>query len=208
MSYIDTNNDTTCSAGIVEGDCQQHKDFVDENHGHVLTDNLRIITVSKLRKFVSKGPNFREAKSINWNKCEREIEIGLYSSKEPMISTNPKVTTEEFIGRKRKILQEVDNKIFSLKVHKTNPVLKQDKVIEYLNELHEKYVFVPIDKAADNVAKICQKYYFIVILKETGILDAGNETYKKINQNQEETIQVNLEYNTHLKLYICPNFFT
>ena len=63
--------------------------------------------------------------------------------------------TEAFAEWKRKILQEVDNKIISLKhqikVHKTNPVLKQDAVIEYLHELHEKYALVPIDKAANNI---------------------------------------------------------
>ena len=37
-------------------------------------------------------------------------------------------------------------------------------------------------------------------MKEIGILDAGNETYEKINKNQEEIIQDNLEYNTRLKL--------
>ena len=36
-------------------------------------------------------------------------------------------------------------------------------------------------------------------MKEIGILDAGNETYEKINKNQEETIQDNLEYNARLK---------
>ena len=49
---------------------------------------------------------------------------------------------------------EVDNKIISLKYrikfHKTNPVLKQDAVVEYLNEL-QKCIFVPIDKAASNI---------------------------------------------------------
>ena len=30
--------------GTVERDCQQDKDFVDENHGHILTSDLRIIT--------------------------------------------------------------------------------------------------------------------------------------------------------------------
>ena len=86
--------------------------------------------------------------SINWNKCKKETEIGLDSSIERIISINPKLTKEEFVQWERKILQEVDNKIISLKhrikVHKTNPVLKQDTVIEYLNEVHEKYVFVPI----------------------------------------------------------------
>ena len=36
VSSIDINDDITFGAGIVECDCQQHKDFVDENHGHVL----------------------------------------------------------------------------------------------------------------------------------------------------------------------------
>ena len=79
-------------------------------------------------------------------------------------------------------------------------MLKQDAVIEYLNELLEKYVLVPIDKATNNIAMICKKYYITVILKEIGILDAGNKTYEIIYKNQEGVIQGNLEYNTHLKL--------
>ena len=100
---------------IVECDCQQHKDFVDENHGHVLTGDLRIITNSKLRKLVSKGPSFCEAISINWNKCKRKIEIGLDSGIEQIVSTNPKVMMEEFVDWKRNILQDVDSKIISIK---------------------------------------------------------------------------------------------
>ena len=56
-------------------------------------------------------------------------------------------------------------------------MLKQDAVIEHLHELHKKYVLFPIDKAANNIAIICKKYYGTVILKKIGILDAGNETY-------------------------------
>ena len=156
-----------------------------------------------MRKLVGKGPNFREAMSINWNKCKKEIQIGLDSSMERIVSTNPKVTMKEFVDWKRKILQQVHNKTISLKhrikVHKINPILKQDALIECLNELHEKYVLVPIDKAANNIAIICKKYYVTVILKEIGILGAGNETYEKFNKNQVEIIQDNLEYNTHLK---------
>ena len=79
-------------------------------------------------------------------------------------------------------------------------MLKQDAVIEYLHELHKKYALVQIDKAANNIAIICKKYYVTVILKEIGILDAGNKTYAKINKNQEEIIHDNLQYNTCLKL--------
>ena len=157
-----------------------------------------------MKKIVSKGPNFREAMSINCNKCKREIEIGLDSGIERIISTNLKVTTAEFVEWKRKILQAVDNKIISvkhrIKVHKTNPVLKQDAVIEYLNELHKKYVFVPADKAANNIAIISKNYYATVILKQSRILDARNKRHEKINKNQEEIIQDSLEYNARLKL--------
>ena len=44
VSSIGTNDDRTYGTGIVERDCQQHKDFADENHGHVLTGDLKIIT--------------------------------------------------------------------------------------------------------------------------------------------------------------------
>ena len=37
VSSIDTNDDITYTISIVDCDCQQHKDFVDENYGHVLT---------------------------------------------------------------------------------------------------------------------------------------------------------------------------
>ena len=165
---MDINDNKTYSTGIVEFDCHKHKDFVDENHGHVLTGDLIIITNSKLEKLVSKGPNFRETMLINWNKCKREIEIDLDSSIERIILTNPKVTTEEFIEWKRKILQEVDNRIISLKhrinVHKANLVLKQDTITEYLNELHEKFVFVQFDTVASNIAIICEKYYKLMSL--------------------------------------------
>ena len=46
---------------------------------------------------------------------QKKIEIGLDSSIEKIVSINPKVTMEEFVDWKRKILQEVDNKIISLK---------------------------------------------------------------------------------------------
>ena len=45
----------------------------DPHHGHVVTGDLRIIENSKLRKLFSKGPNYRENKTINYHKCKTEI---------------------------------------------------------------------------------------------------------------------------------------
>ena len=49
---------------------------------------------------------------------KKKIEIALDSSTEQLVSTNPKVTMEEFVEWKRKIFQEFDFKIISLK-HRT-----------------------------------------------------------------------------------------
>ena len=74
---------------------------------------------------------------------------------------------EEFVTWKKKILQEVNNKIISLKyrinVHKTNSVLKQGTVIEYLNELNKKYAIVLTGMSANNVPIICKKDNVTVI---------------------------------------------
>ena len=106
LSSIDTNDDITNGTGIVKCDCQQHKDFVDENHGHVLTGDLKIITNSKLKKLVSKGADFVPM-TINWNKCKREIDIALDSSIERVVSTNPKVTMEKFVDWKKKFFKNL-----------------------------------------------------------------------------------------------------
>ena len=73
---------------------------------------------------------------------------------------------------------------------------KHNSVIEY--ELHQNYILFLIGKAPNSIAIICKKYYDTVLLKEIGILDAGNEMHKKIKKNQEE----NSECSTRLKLSI------
>ena len=69
------------------------------------------------------------------------------------------------------------NKIISLehriKVYKTNCV-KTGRTNWIFTWSTRK---VPINKAANNIAIICKKCYVTIILKEIGILDAGNERY-------------------------------
>ena len=43
--------------------------FCDTNHKHIVTGDLSIISNNKLRKLFSKGPNYRENVTINYNNC-------------------------------------------------------------------------------------------------------------------------------------------
>ena len=56
-------------------------------------------------------------------------------------------------------------------------MLKNPKIISYLNILEEQYAICPIDKAANNIAFICKKYYVQVLRKELGLLNTTSNTY-------------------------------
>ena len=53
--------------------------FKDPVHNHVVTGDLRIIENSKLRKLLSKGPNYRENKFLNYRKCLSAVESAIDS---------------------------------------------------------------------------------------------------------------------------------
>ena len=70
---------------------------------------------------------------------------------------------DSLLAWKNKVVEKFDIKISSLrnriKIHKTNPVLKNTDTVEYLQSVQDRYVLVPIDKASNNVAFICRTYY-------------------------------------------------
>ena len=51
--------------------------FCDPYHQHIVTGDLNIVQNSKLRKLFSKGPNYREKKTLNYSKCSKEIDFSL-----------------------------------------------------------------------------------------------------------------------------------
>ena len=112
------------------------------------------------------------------------------------------IKPEHLADWKNKVLELVDLDIEKLKrkikKQRTNPVLKQPEVVNYLNLFHEKYVMTPIDKASSNVSVICKRYYVEVILKEIGILGDGSETYEKADRSKEEIIDENQVYSEKL----------
>ena len=203
VNSINTNDLESYGTGITSCDCH-NSEFVNDHHGHIVTGDLRIIRNEKLRKLISKGPNYREPKTINWKKCRDGIAEGLAECMCRMASSNKTVKEADMISWRDMILQKVDAKITSLKrkitIHKTNPVLKQPDVVQHLEELHQKYVFVPIDKAANNVAIICKKHYVEVILKEVGATTSSSDTYTMINKPKNEIIEDNIQYSKKIRL--------
>ena len=58
-----------------------------------------------------------------------------------------------------------------------------------LKKLHDRDVICPIDKAANNVAVICKKFYALVLMKELGLIsNNNNNTYNTVTGNTEDEI--------------------
>ena len=169
-------------------------EFCDPHHKHVITGDLRIVSHQKLRKLLTRGPNFREAKTLNYNKCKKEIAASLEEAIDSL-AVKYGLNKSDFVPWKGKILHHVDQRIRILKGKKvpsaTKPVLEDEDAVAALSDLHSKFVVVPIDKASNNVAIICKRYYIQKLLNEVGVPGDISPTYKMSGRNTEDVIADN-----------------
>ena len=73
----------------------------------------------------------------------------------------------------------------------TKPVLQDEDVIASLAEIHRKFVVVPIDKASNNVALICKRFYIQNLLNEVGVPGNASPTYKLSEEDPDNIIHNN-----------------
>ena len=183
-------------------------EFTDPNIGHIITGNLKIIKNPKLRKLLAKGPNYREPKSINYNRCIKEIDIALDKCIKKM-ANKYKITITEFQLWKQMIIDKAKNKSKKdSKLNKqkiTKPTLKNPDVIKYLDAFKDKFVITPIDKATNNIACICKRHYILRILEEIGFLGTPTPTYNITKRHPEEIIFNNFEICRRLKIETTEN---
>jgi len=82
-------------------------------------------------------------------------------------------------------------------------ILNKPEIRNYLQELHDRYVFVPTDKASNNIAVICKYYYIKVLLKEIGLFDNKQKSaYISISENSQAIITQHVKNMEEVKLNI------
>ena len=193
----DEINFTLCSETNAPFPCScSGSTFCDPHHGHIVTGDLRIIQNPKLRKLLTKGPNYRENKTINYSKCAKEINDSLDLCVSNLASKY-KMQISSFDNWLTLIKRKVADKVRQLKStvvpQQTKPVLQDENVIRYLADFHKRYVLVPIDKVSNNIAIICKQFYVMRLLKEVGVLDNPDITYQLSNANKIDIINNNME---------------
>ena len=171
--------------------------FSDNHHGHIVTGDLRVIENDKLRKLLSKGPNFREPTFLNFGKCLQSVHTGIIEFVEKTVTKlNLKKGSPD--PWKNELLRIVRNKVSSLK-NKVKPAvvkstLKDPEVRKYLDDIHSKFVLVPIDKASNNIAIICKQFYITRLLQEVGLCNTTSNTYSLDSSSAVDVVNTNIDF--------------
>ena len=170
--------------------------FKDKDHGHIITGDLRIVTNNKLRKIISKGPKYRLPMSIKWDQAKTSL-INSINNLIEELSNKLGISNAAFTQWKMIIIEEIDGRISKLKnSYKQRQFNQQNHndTLKHLDLLHQNFVLVPIDKASNNIAFVCKKFYVEVLLKEFGILGNNNFTYQRVNINKNDIINQHVSY--------------
>ena len=136
--------------------------------------------IQQIKEIAMKRSQMQEPVSINFSNCKTEIKNTLtkfysdWCNKKWVPVKCFKQWVSLFIEKVNKRIKELKNKF---KFSKVKQVLKDPKVISYLNILQEQCVMCPIDRAANDIDFICKKYYVQVLLKELGLLNTTSNTY-------------------------------
>ena len=114
---------------------------------------MGIVPDDSLRNLLSKGPKYREPLTFSCDNAKTSILNGV----ESMVSnwsSRVGISKEAFKEWKACVAQAVDDRISSLKEkkRKSSSILSRPSSKSCLADLQSKYVMVPIDKAANNIA--------------------------------------------------------
>ena len=193
--------------------------FCDSNHGHVVTGDLRIIKNRKLRSLLCKGPTFREPIKMNWERFLTDFQTSLENCIKSW-AEREEVDSKMFGEWKDRVLIDVRKKIRKLSkiknLHRGRNTLScpSSSVRRALSDLQKKYVFVPTDKASNNIAVICKKFYIQKSLEELGIIqhnesgEKANNTYMLINDDPKKIILRHKRYmKTNFSVTQIPECF-
>ena len=190
-------------------DCKDSK-FCDPHHGHIVTGDLRFIKNKKLRSLLRKGPGYRERQSVNWKRFMTDFKVSLDNCVNKWASSEEQDVSclNEW---KAKVLHDVQNAIKRLNTKRRynqkrkTMILKSPKVMRELAELQKKYVFVPTDKAANNIAVVCKRFYIEKTMKELNIFsdDQKNQNSASTYRTSDEGIAAIIK--SHIR-YMKKNF--
>ena len=158
-----TQNTSVCSC--------KPSEFCYNPASHIITGDLNIVRISKLRNILYKGPKYREPRYFAWKQNSKLI---LDSVEEYVQRWAKKEDVEvDTLSVWVKTVMSLVNKRVSVLSRTTScrheSVFDDSDVAAELTEIHEKFVVVPADKASNNIVFVCKSHDINCLMEELGM---------------------------------------
>ena len=178
--------------------------FNDPNHGHIVTNDLGVIECNELRSLLSKGPKYREPQNVNWDHFLTHFKTNFKVTLQNWVSkiNKDEIDLKFFEPYFNKVLKDIKTSIEKIKKRKRfyrRMRLSTPKIKDLLSKLHEKFVFIPTDKAGNNIAVVCKVFYITQSLKELGIFIDGSVSADEDRTYIEINVPIKRIINRHVK---------
>ena len=133
---------------------------------------------------MSKGAKYRLKPAINKYKIVNILEESLKKLKRSL-ARKSKTSEEGLAIWYETVVKKMKSRVHSLTEEQmeSNDIFVDKGVKTYVDMLLQRFVIVPVDKASNNFAVICKKFYIEVLMKELGVTSdkiSGNTVYKHI----------------------------
>ena len=147
---------------------------------------------------MKKGPKYRPPSKIDWKECRQVTKDALSSfcKKWCKREKSDKKSLDSYLSKcmnveDKRISHFKNNLEVNNRVHNT-PI---SRIRNKLQILSKRFVFVPADKAANNVVVVCRKYYTDVLKNE--ILNSS--TFKSIRSTESHIVNKHITSTSKFK---------
>ena len=147
--------------------------------GHIITGDLNVVRISKLRDILSKGPKYKEPRSFTWKQNSKLIldSVEEYARRWAKKEDVEVDTLSEWVKSVMSLVNRRVSVLSRTMSHRHESVFDDSDVAAELAEIHEKFVVVPADKASNNIVFVCKTHYINCLMEELGISTmTGNPT--------------------------------
>jgi hypothetical protein len=188
---------------ILGSTCDCHSSpNIDTHHGHIITGDCKAVADDEIAQILALGAKYRPHRSNDSTGAALaaldavRAFIHVHLLRKQVISdieaaalySSCRSTVAKLEDRSKEVLSDIGL------VKKHTQWLRCKKE---LRRVHERFVVIPIDKAAGNLGFICKRYYIETLCKELGIsitdsgtLSAtGNATYTPCSEAPDDIIQ-------------------
>ncbi|MGA9041563.1 MAG: hypothetical protein WB421_13590 [Terriglobales bacterium] len=151
---------TTTNHNLLRHGCPCHTLFpvnINRVDGCVATADLSFIFPSSLRALLERGPRFREnSQNHPFNSFQDSLRELI-----SVLSRRTGSLLQTFSLWETEVLQQVQNRLNQNINYCLNnpPLLQNGNIVRQLKWLQRYLVFVPVDKAPNNIACICKRFY-------------------------------------------------